>query len=214
MHTSRRKSDGLRGVVTPLRFVGDDRALLQALRAQHPGAIVAFYDEHAAYVHRVLRSAVGANAELPDLLQEVFVRAVHGIRDLDELERVRSWLTSVAVYTARAYIRRRARRRWLGLFSRRGRESAGRQRTTGNSVVADVYRLLDRLPVEQRLAFALRIVHGMTLPEAAEATGVSVATFKSRLARAQKAFLEAARCHPALLEWLERGTPWNLQKQG
>lgn len=199
-----------------MKFIGDERALLQALRARHPGAIAAFYDQHAAYVHRVLRSVLGSDAGMPELLREVFVRAVDGVREIDELERVRSWLTSLAIYTARAYIRRRSRPRWLRVFSKRRAEAARPEPSQSDvcSGLGDVYRLLDGLPVEQRLAFTVHVVHGMSLAEAAEVTGVSLATFKSRLVRGQRSFLEAARQRPALLEWLEKGTRWTLQKQG
>src|SRR4051812_17677171 len=100
-------------MVTPLTFVGDDDALIQALRAGHPGAAAVFYDRHAAHVHRTLQSTLGADADLPDLLQEVFIRAIDRIGDLDDRDRVRSWLTTIAVFAARAHIRRRGRRKWL-----------------------------------------------------------------------------------------------------
>ena len=74
-------------MLTPLTFVGDERALLQALRAGHPGAAAAFYDQHAAHVSRTLRSALGADEEIPDLLQEVFIRAIDGIGKLREVDR-------------------------------------------------------------------------------------------------------------------------------
>jgi len=53
----------------------------------------------------------------------------------------------------------------------------------------------------------------MTLPDAAEACGVSLATFKRRLARAEHAFLQAAERRPQLLPWLNAGTRWTLRKQ-
>jgi RNA polymerase sigma-70 factor (ECF subfamily) len=203
-------------MVTPLKFVGDERALVQALRARHPGAVAAFYDQHAAHVHRTLRSALGADADLPDLLQEVFIRAVDGIGELDDLTRLRSWLTTIAVFTARAHIRRRARRRWLGLFSPQRTDASEQEPPCSDARFAlrEIYQLLDQLPSNERLAFALRIIDGMTLPDAAEACNVSLATFKRRLARAEKAFVDAARKRPKLAVWLERGTRWNLLKQG
>jgi RNA polymerase sigma-70 factor (ECF subfamily) len=202
-------------MVTPLTFVGDDDALIQALRAGHPGAAAVFYDRHAAHVHRTLQSALGADADLPDLLQEVFIRAIDRIGDLDDRDRVRSWLTTIAVFAARAHIRRRARRKWLSLFSPE-QTRTGRQEPPPSDVrvaLREIYQLLDRLPVDERMAFVLRIVDGMTLPDAAEACGVSLATFKRRLARAENQFLQAARTRPELASWLEEGTRWNLRKQ-
>jgi len=203
-------------MVTPLKFVGDERALLQALRARHPGAVAAFYDAHAAHVQRALRSALGADADLPDLLQEVFIRALDNINDLDDPERMRSWLTTIAVFTARAHIRRRARRKWLSLFSpeRTRTEAQDPPCSDARAALRETYAVLEQLRVDDRMAFVLRFIDGMTLPDAAEACGVSLATLKRRLTRAEKAFLGAARKRPILEHWLSRGTRWNLQKQG
>jgi RNA polymerase sigma-70 factor, ECF subfamily len=203
-------------MVTPLKFVGDAPALVAALRAGHPGAVAAFYDQHATHVQRTLRSTLGVDPDLPDLLQEVFIRAIDGISDLEEVERMRGWLTSIAVFTARAHLRRKARRNWLGLFSpdRTRSEEQDPPCSDARSALRLTYELLDRLPIDDRMAFVLRIIDGLTLPEAAEACRVSLSTFKRRLARAEKAFVAEARQRPILEQWLERGTRWNLQKQG
>src|SRR5262245_32362524 len=77
----RRINLGGSSMVTPLKFVGDDRALVEALRGGHPGAVAVLYERHAPAVHRALRSALGPDADLPDLLQEVFLRALDNIAD-------------------------------------------------------------------------------------------------------------------------------------
>ena len=202
-------------MVTPLTFVGDDNALLQALRAGHPGAAAVFYDQHAAHVNRTLRSALGADEEIPDLLQEVFIRAMDGIGKLREVDRIGGWLTTIAIFVARAQIRRRARRGWLRAFSP---EHARLQYQTqpsseARSALREVYAVLGQLPVDERMAFALRYIEGMTLPDAAEACETSLATLKRRLVRAEKYFLEAASKRPVLEHWLKEGTRWNVQKR-
>jgi RNA polymerase sigma-70 factor (ECF subfamily) len=203
-------------MVIPLTFLGDDEALLQALRSGHPGAVAVFYDRHASHVHRTLRSALGADADLPDLLQEVFIRAIDRVGELEDLLRVRSWLTTIAIFTARAHIRRRARRNSLSVFSpqRTAVSQTEPAPSEARFALLETYALLDELPVNERLAFVLRFVQGLTLPEAAEACGVSLATFKRRLFRAERSFLERARKRPALFSWLKDGTRWNLQKLG
>ena len=83
-------------MLTPLKFVGDDAALVQALRAGHPGAAAVFYDNHAARVRMTLRSTLGPDDDIPDLLQEVFIRALDQIGTLREVDRLASWLTTIA----------------------------------------------------------------------------------------------------------------------
>ena len=102
---------------TPLIFVGDDVALVEALRARHPGAAAAFYDRYAGQVRLTLRGILGPDDDIPDLLQEVFIRALDRVGKLREVDRLGSWLTTIAVFVGRAQIRSRTRRRWLGLFS-------------------------------------------------------------------------------------------------
>jgi len=198
-------------MVTPLTFVGNDDALVAGLKAGHPGAAALLYDRYASHVQKTLQSVLGVDAEIPDLLQETFLRAMDGIGELDDSSRLRSWLTTIAVFTGRSYIRRRARRRWLSVFSPERLRPADvpPPSSEARAALREIYELLDRFPVNERLAFLLRFVHGMTLPDAASACGVSLATFKRRLSRAEKAFLASARAKPVLQQWLERGTRWS-----
>jgi len=199
----------------PLTFVGDNDALLKALRSGHPGAAAAFYDQHAAHVHRTLRSALGTDDEIPDLLQEVFIRALDRIGKLRDFDCVQSWLSTIAIFVARAHIRTRARRNWLRVFSpERTRPShLDPPSSDARRALRVIYAVLSRMPVDERMAFSLRYIEGMTLPDEAVVCRTSLSTLKRRLARAEKQFLTEARQHPELKRWLEDGTRWNLQKQ-
>ena len=57
-------------------------------------------------------------------------------------------------------------------------------------ILARVYRELDRLPTEQRLAWALRHLEGETLTSVAELCGCSLATAKRRIRAAHEAIQE------------------------
>ena len=119
-------------MVTPLTFARGDDELIDALRVQvTPGAAAVFYDRYAASVQRTLQSVLGRDAEIPDLLQDVFIRAIDRIGELEHLDQVRSWLTTIAVFAARAHIRRQTRRKWLFLFS----PDQTKQRHLGAAVV-------------------------------------------------------------------------------
>jgi RNA polymerase sigma-70 factor, ECF subfamily len=202
-------------MLTPLTFIGDDQALLQGLRTGHPGAAAVFYDQHATHVSRTLRSALGADEEIPDLLQEVFIRAIDGIGNLREVDRIGSWLTTIAIFVARAQIRRRARRVWLRTFSPEHASPRHQEQPSSEarSALREVYAILGQFPIDERMAFAMRYIEGMTLPDAAEACKTSLATLKRRLARAEKRFLEAASKRPVLQNWVEKGTRWNVRKR-
>jgi RNA polymerase sigma-70 factor, ECF subfamily len=201
-------------LVSLLTFVGDDAALVEALRAEHPGAAAALYDRYAAPVRLTLRSILGPDDDTPDLLQEVFIRALDRIGSLRDVERLGVWLSTIAVFVARGQIRLRSRRRGLSLFSPERTQSREVEQpsTDARRALREVYSVLDEMAVDQRLAFVLRHLHGLTLPEAAEACETSLATLKRRLARAEECFLEAVRKRPALTLWLEEGTRWNQKR--
>ena len=52
-----------------------------------------------------------------------------------------------------------------------------------------VYQVLEALPVEEQLAFSLRFIAELQLGECAEALGVSLATAKRRIRRADRSAL-------------------------
>ncbi|HYQ15533.1 MAG TPA: sigma-70 family RNA polymerase sigma factor, partial [Polyangiaceae bacterium] len=104
----------------------------------------------------------------------------------------------------RARIRRRVRGRILRFlpFSELPEPELPPTDFEASQAIQAVYRVLGRLDTDQRIAFALRFVAGMELTEVAASCGVSLATIKRRLARAQLSFEAAAEREPALAEWL------------
>lgn len=186
-----------------------DAALVAALREGHPGAAAMLFDRHGRHVERLLvRLLGGQDRDLEDLLHEVFVEALENLGRLREPEALRPWLTRIAVMTVRGCLRRRSRGRWLSFFApsdvpevaSHPPEDDAHERTAG------VYRCLDTLHPDLRLAFTLRVLDELTLPETAAACGVSLATAKRRIARGQAAFAAAAQKEPALARALAGGT--------
>lgn len=187
-----------------------EAALVEGLRAEQPAAIAAFYDRYAAHVHRLLGRVLGVDAELADVHHDVFVRALGSLRTLRDPDALGAWITSVTLFTARSAIQRRARRRWLSFLAPEALPEIAAPAVNGDlgEALRATYAVLDTLPADERIAFALRFLEGMDLTEVAAACAVSLATIKRRLARAEERFTRAARKHPALREWLEGGTRW------
>lgn len=200
--------------VVPLkRFEGDDAALVTALTEERAGAMEALYDRYAFHVQRVLARVVGIDAALPDMLHEVFIEAFTHIGSLKDPGRLKAWLTSIAVFTARGRIRKRSRRLALWFsdstvvpdVSTPGADHETRE------ALKNTYEILDRMPADERIAFTLRFMEGMELTEVADASRVSLATIKRRLTRAQRKFCIMAERQPILREWLDRGERWRVE---
>lgn len=181
-----------------------DEVLVLALRARSPDAATQLFDRYAPHVRRVLVRVMGPDPEILDLVHDVFVTAFESVHRLVDPRALRGWLTQIAVFTARARIRRRVRGRFLRFlpFSELPEAALPPSDFEASQAIQAVYRVLDRLDTDERIAFALRFVAGMELTEVAASCGVSLATIKRRLGRAQLHFASVARREPALAEWL------------
>jgi RNA polymerase sigma-70 factor, ECF subfamily len=199
-----------RAVVRPLPFAGDDAALVEALRVRDPRAVAALVERHASHVLRVLARILGADAELRDLQHDVFVRALGSMGEVRDPSALKGWLSIIAVNAARTTLKRRSLRRWLRFlpWDELPEVEAPAASEADGEALRVTYRVMDRMPLEERIVFTLRVVDSMELGEVASATGVSLATAKRRLSRAQSRFLTLARREPALSEWLEEGARW------
>ncbi|MFT3764521.1 MAG: sigma-70 family RNA polymerase sigma factor [Minicystis sp.] len=201
----RRRADLSSGEVT---FMGE-AALVEGVRARQPAAVAALYDAYAAHVLRVLGRVLGAERELSDLHQEVFLKAIDSMDRLEDPRALKAWMTGIAVHTARAAIQRRVRRRWLTFLAPEDLPEPEAPSTgDAGEALRATYAVLDQLPADERIAFVLRVIDGMELTEVAAACGVSLATIKRRLARAEERFTTLARDHDVLHEWLEGGSRW------
>ena len=198
-------------VVHHLPFSGDDRALVQAIRAGHRGARRELFDRYAKQVERVLVRVLGPDDEIADLIQEVFIAALQQIDSLVDEAALKGWLSGIAVYQARGCIRRRTRRRWLKLVPDGELPEVADHSAPPevSEALKSTYEVLDRMPADERIPFALRFIDGMELTEVAAACNVSLATIKRRLSRAQARFGKLASRHPALREWVDRSDRWS-----
>lgn len=181
-----------------------DELLVLSLRARHPDAGTVLFDRYAPHVRRVLVRVMGPDSEILDLVHDVFVTALESVNRLVDPKALRAWLTQIAVFTARARIRRRVRGRVLRFlpFSELPEPELPPADFEASQSMQAVYRVLEGLDTDQRIAFALRFVAGMELTEVAASCGCSLATIKRRLARAQVTFTTAAQREPALADWL------------
>jgi len=181
-----------------------DVALVAALKAGREDARDEVVRRCAPDVERILMRVLGPDSEIEDVAHEVFADALTSVHMLRQPHALRSWLVSIAIRKARKLIRRR--QRWRFLQSVAPGELPEREAPAASAEVSEAlrstYRIFSKMPVDDRVAFALRYVDGMDLVSVAEATEVSLATAKRRIARAQRRFVELARKSDVLAPWL------------
>ena len=195
-------------VAAPLQ--ADDAELVAALRRGEARAQSILVERYEPMVERLVAGALGIDAEIADVVQDVFVAVLEGVHTLKDASALRSWIATLTVFTARGRIRRRRRWRWIRFVAPEEVPEVAVAAPQGETheAVRATYAILSEFPADERLAFTLRFVSEMQLTEVAAACRVSLATVKRRLARAEKRFVEAARSSPALTERLERGGRW------
>jgi RNA polymerase sigma-70 factor, ECF subfamily len=165
-----------------------DAALVVAARADERWAQEALFRRHSRMVNGLAFRLMGRDADVDDLVQDSFIEAFAGLGRLKNPQAFASWLCAIVVRTAHKRIRRRRLLAKLGLG---GREAVDVELVVSRDLPPDVaaelsriYRVLDRLPAELRIALVLRRVEGMSIDEIAETMHLSPATVKRRLTAA------------------------------
>lgn len=163
-----------------------DLELARALLDGRANAAEMAWERYAPLVHRIVSRAIGPDAEVEDVTQEIFYRLFSRIGTLRKPEALRSFVISFAIRIVKWELRRRRARRWLTL-SETGDvpdEQLMVMDAESRYALRRLYALLDRLSTRERLVLVLRHVEGMTLEEIAEAMELSLATVKRGLRRA------------------------------
>lgn len=176
-----------------------DVELVLALRAANQDAAGRLYDRHAAAVHGLVYRLLGSSADIDDVVQEVFIYAFDSIHKLREPRALKAWLYGIAVGKVRAYLRKRARLRWLRFVAPEDvPEPSLPIADPHTDLLREVSRLLDVMPGEERVALVLHRVEDLPLHEAARTSGMSLSTFKRRLAKGEARFMALAQKRPGL----------------
>jgi len=132
-------------------------------------------------------------AELDDFVQEVFLRATRGIGGLRHQGATKAWLVSITINVARQRLRVRKLRKLVGLENQTEYEELVDPALSPEDrvLLTRMYRALDAMPVNHRLAWSLRHIEGERLETVALLCGCSLATAKRRIVAAQKVISEA-----------------------
>jgi RNA polymerase sigma-70 factor (ECF subfamily) len=168
-----------------------ERALIARARAGDERAFAQLVTDHSARVQGALRRFGLTPQEADEVVQEVFLRAWRGLARFEERSSFSTWLYRIAFNEAQ---RRLARRPPPTASSQPGDEDAivalpaatgtgPEARTLDREFEQVLAQALAELPADLRGAVVLRDLEGLSTEEAAAASGVRQAAFKSRLHR-------------------------------
>jgi RNA polymerase sigma-70 factor (ECF subfamily) len=152
----------------------------------------ALYNAHAADVSRWVRSLAGPDAEVEDLVQEVFIVAHRSTFRADSA--VTTWLFGIAANLVKQHRRVQKVRQWLGGSANEvaghvpSAELSSPEVMARRQAQARVYRVLDTLKEKQRTALILFELEGRPAAEIAELYGVTPSVVWVWLSRARAQF--------------------------
>lgn len=146
------------------------------------------FARYGRYVARLAARLLGSgDAEVDDVVQDVFWLASRRLSNIADMVQARGWLATV---TTRLVGRRLRRRRFRRLFHAGARNNddvpAPGATPEQRALLGRLYEVLDTLPTEQRLAWSLRYLEGEPLDIVAAACRCSLATVKRRIGAAKK----------------------------
>lgn len=149
------------------------------------------YARYARHVAAIGFRLLGRDSEVDDLVQEVFIEALKGMHSVRDPSAIKGWLSVIAVRVARRKLHLRKVRSWFfrdkesdeGVIEKLVSDGASPEQ---RALLGAVFRVLDDVPVAERLAWTLRMIEGEPLDEVARLCDCSLATAKRRVAAAQE----------------------------
>ena len=143
------------------------------------------------YLHRL----VGNKAVADDLLQETLIRMERGLPSFDSRSSPKTWAFSIATHAVADYFRKPEHR--LPIVEVREADNLPDSNTsTDERMVVDemnacVRQVIDSLPEDYRAALVLHDLEDLTVEQAAEICGCSLATAKIRIHRGRNRLRQA-----------------------
>jgi RNA polymerase sigma-70 factor (ECF subfamily) len=180
-----------------------EQDLVVGLCERRPSSARALYDQYSALVRQVLIRTLGSATDVDDLIQETLITVIDRAPSLKKALSLRSFIIGVAINLAKNEIRKRKVRRFVGLDDAIEVPLVAAHDAAAAQGARHLYRALDRLELNARMAFVLRHVQGCDLAETAAACGCSIATIKRKLNRAEARFSAIVQADPVLRELLQ-----------
>lgn len=154
----------------------------------------ALFRAHAGFVASFLRRIGIASADVDDLVQEVFLIAHRKGGFTVGSANPKGWLGAIArrvASTSRRSQRRRREDPATDLEGVHGPSADAARVIEGRAALCRVQQALDTLSLDDRAAFVLFELEGLSCEEIAAAFAIPIGTTYSRLHNARKRFVEA-----------------------
>lgn len=159
------------------------------------------------YQHKVMNIAFGFlrnKEDAEDIAQDVFFQVYKSLSDLNDGNKVSSWISRIAVTRSLDFIRKKNRKKRFSSLFRVFNSSDDDPDVNRVELIKDekggspekkysdrersqiLYQTIDALPEKQKIAFTLSKIEGLGNSEVAEVMEVSLSAVESMIHRAKK----------------------------
>jgi RNA polymerase sigma-70 factor, ECF subfamily len=159
-------------------------------------ALKEIFDKYHKKVYRIAYGVVRQREEALDIVQEVFIKLFHSIKNFKGRSHFYTYLYRMVMNTAIDHARKTGKQTISSLdqegsFQPSDDLEKGPERILLQKELEERVKLaMDKLPAEQRAALIFRDVEGLSYREMAEAMGCSIGTVMSRLHYGRKRIQE------------------------
>jgi RNA polymerase sigma-70 factor (ECF subfamily) len=173
----------------------DDKDLIRRMAARDQSAMSVLYARHSVRVYRYLVRITRIEATAEEVMNEVFLEAWRTAEAFQGRSSVSTWLMAIAHHRAVSALRKRSEFAMDEAALACCPDDADTPEVaTQKRNKAEVMRAcMEQLSAEHRAIIDLVYYHDKSVVEAAEITGVPVATVKTRMFYARKKLAELMR---------------------
>ncbi len=167
-------------------------------------ALKEIFDKYQKKVYRIAYGVVRQREEALDIVQEVFIKLFHSIKNFRGRSQFYTYLYRMTMNTAIDHTRKMGKQTVSSLdeegsFEPSDSVEKGPERILlQKELEKQVKWAMDKLPSEQRAALIFRDVEGLSYQEMAEAMGSSIGTVMSRLHYGRKRLQELLKDYVGL----------------
>jgi RNA polymerase sigma factor (sigma-70 family) len=173
-----------------------DRELIQALQNNQQDAFGLLVDGYKDRIYNTILGLVQNFEDAEDLVQDVFIKVFENIHQFKGEASLGTWMYRIAVTQSLDFIRKKKRKKragtvlqWLGIGEK---ESLDVVEFNHPGVIAEnreqaaiLFKAIEQLPENQKSAFVLQKVEGLSVQEIAGVLKSSESAVESLLSRAR-----------------------------
>ncbi|MBA2662248.1 MAG: sigma-70 family RNA polymerase sigma factor [Bradymonadaceae bacterium] len=164
----------------------DESGLIDRAAGGDMAAFRLLYDGYVHYVSHHVGRLMGPGYELEDVVQEVFVQVFRSLGEFRHESKFSTWLYRLSRNVAIDHLRKRAKTVDLSSWRPLKANAGEWNKLEARELVRALYAAMQKFSVENREAFVLYEIEGMTLREIEELTGESINTIAARVRRTRE----------------------------